>query len=1118
MKLSASTVTRPLSLLLILIAFAATALSQIPTGGVRGTVKDQADAVVSGARVTIVNKDTAAERHFTTKADGEYQVGNLPPGEYEVKITAGGFKTALSPVTVQVGENIALDFKLEVGAANETVVITGEAAAINTTDYKIDGVVNRRQIENLPLNGRNFLQLAMLEPGVAVEAVDNPGTSPNNFFRVSIAGASQALTRISVDGATINDRVTGGTNQNFSQETVQEFQISSFNHDITTSVTGVGSVNVVSRSGSNDFHGSAFIYYRDHNMAGFPALQRNPRRFIDPSLDEPFFARRQVGGSIGGPLKKDRAFFFFNYENNNQDGVVPISNQHPIFSQLDVAFPQPLNFHSTNLRLDYKINNEHTAFMRVSTDNNKNFNSANGVFLPSNWVATKNVTVQGLVGLSSAFTSRIVNDLRVSYGVYSGRLKVPTTEDCRDPVYCIGLNGPRFSTTLSSFVIGNNLNTPQNRVLRTYQVTDTLSWDKGNHRIRLGGEWEHHYGQGHWAFLEPAFVTLWDPLHILQFVLGTGGFPNSPFAPLYNALPTSLKLNATGTGPLQPGLLPTYQDILRLPMAGFATGVGDPGQPQPFNFNEASRNNRYRIFIADQWRINQRFTLNAGLAYSYEDKLLNHDLDRPAILSTLLAGDLSPSKRDKNNWGPSLGFAWDVAGNSKTIIRGGGGIYHDSNLFWTRLNERAYIGPSGNGRYIIPGTLFTSTEFPSGRQFASFPTAYNGARLVAELPTLRAVAAGLLGNGKNLAVRGVEALKTTGNPGFGTVFDPNTVTPYSINVSGGLQREIAPNLTVTADFVMRRSLKFGGLHSLFFIDRNRFNRARLSAVDPVTGRGNTAPNPIIPVCTPAQVADPKAVCSTGTIGVSHAGANFRYTGLHVKVDRRFSNRFLFVGSYALSKYTGFNDVINYDNFYEADDYQGADRTHRFTFSGYLELPTYGGDNRFLRGLANSWKLGLISQVVSKPALTALISGVDLDGDGNNTVILPGMTYRGFGRGVDKDDIRAMVDQWNKTFPTAVTGKRTTRDQVIPSITLPANFDHGDTFVSQDLRLTRLIRLREKVQLEIIGEAFNIFNISNLTGFGGTLNAGDFGQPSNRAGGVFGTGGPRAFQVAARLTF
>ncbi|HEV2666208.1 MAG TPA: carboxypeptidase-like regulatory domain-containing protein, partial [Blastocatellia bacterium] len=159
MKRSASNVIHALSLLLLLIAPAITAIAQIPTGGVRGTVKDQADAVVSGARVTAINKDTGAERHFTTKADGDYQIGNLPPGSYDMRITAGGFKTALSPVTVQVGENITLDFKLEVGGANETVVVTTEAGAINTTDYKIDGVVNRRQIENLPLNGRNFLQL-----------------------------------------------------------------------------------------------------------------------------------------------------------------------------------------------------------------------------------------------------------------------------------------------------------------------------------------------------------------------------------------------------------------------------------------------------------------------------------------------------------------------------------------------------------------------------------------------------------------------------------------------------------------------------------------------------------------------------------------------------------------------------------------------------------------------------------------------------------------------------------------------------------------------------------------------------------------------------------------------
>jgi hypothetical protein len=1092
--------------------FAATALAQTTTGTIRGTVTDPSKAVVPNATIIITNKDTGAERKATTNAAGEYLVPNLPPGAYEVKSSLSGFKTGQSDVVLQIGESVSADFELQVGQQSETVVVTAETPAINTSDYKIDGVVNRKQIDNLPLNGRSFLQLAMLEPGVSFEAVDNPGTSPNNFFRVSIAGASSALTRISVDGATVNDRVTGGTSQNFSQETVQEFQISSFNFDLATSVTAVGSVNVVSRSGTNDFHGSAFMYYRDNNIAAYPALQRNPRRFIDPSLDDPFFARRQVGGSIGGPIKKDRVFFFYNIENNNQDGVVPISNNHPIFSQFDVSYPQPLNFLTHNLKLDWKLNEKHSSFLRISTDNNKNFNSANGVFLPSNWVSTKNVSVQTLVGVTSVFTPALINDARWSYGVYSGRLNVPTTADCPDPVYCIGLGAPRISTTLTGgFGIGNNLNTPQNRVLRTYQLSDTLSWQKGSHRLRFGGEWEHHYGQGHWAYLEPAQATFWDPQHIVAFILGTGGFGASPFVPLYNALPNSLKLNATGTGPLMPGLLPTYQDILRLPLAGFAMGVGDPGQPQPFNFNEAARNNRYRIFFADQWRIGQRFTLNYGVSYVYEDKLLNHDLDRPAILAPLLGGDLRPSPNDTNNFGPTMGFAWDVKGNGKTVIRGGSGIYYDSNLFWTRLNERAYIGPSGNGRAIIPGSLF-------GLQFASAPTAYSGTQWAAALPTLKAQAQALLGNGKDLSVRGVERLKTTGVSGFGPVFDPGVVVPYSMNFSAGIQRELVPNLAVTADFVMRRSVKFGGLHSLFFIDRNRYNRARITAVDPVTGRGDSRPNPIIPLCTSAQQLDPKANCSSGVMTISHSGANYRYTGLHVKVDKRFSNRYLFVAAYALSRYTGHNGVINYDNFYEADDYQGNDHTHRFTFSGFLELPLYGGDNRFVRGLANGWKLGLISQIVSKPPLATVISGVDLDGDGNDTLMLPGASYRSFGRNLSQSALRNLVEQYNKTYPTAVTGKRTVRDQVIPAITLPAQFDNGDTFISQDLRLARSFQIGEKVQLEIIGEVFNLFNISNLTGYSGTLNSVNFGLPSNRAGGVFGTGGPRAFQFAGRLTF
>jgi hypothetical protein len=1075
-------------------------MGQSPTGSIRGVVKDQQGAVILNASVTVTNKATGAARTANTGGDGIYAVENLPAGDYEIKIEASGFATQNIAAVVQVGGTTSGDATLRVGATGEVVDVVAEAPIIDKQNYKIDGVVNRMQVDNLPLNGRNFLQLALLEPGVGVSSVDNPGSSPNNFFRVSIAGASQALTRISVDGATINDRVTGGTSQNFSQESVQEFQISTFNYDISTSTTSVGSVNVVSRSGSNDFHGSAFMYYRDHNLSAYPLLNRDPR------TPDPFFARRQMGGSFGGPIKKDRAFFFFNGEYNNQDSVVLVSNNHPIWSKFDGAFPQPLTFKTTNLKVDYKLNEKHNAFVRFSTDNNHNFNG-DGNTMPSYWVPTRNVSTQILGNLSSVFGANKVNDLRYSYSFYSGRLRIPTTEDCTDPVACIGLGGSQTFTTIpGNFIFGNNINVPQNRVLRTYQLTDTFSWQKGSHRVRFGGEWEHFYGVGLWAFLEPSLNVPYDPLHLLAFIAS----PAVPAAvkpaivALYSSLPDSLKLNATGTGPLN-STIPTLQDILKLPIYTFATGIGDPGQPQQFNLDTASHNNRIRAFVGDQWRVSGRLTLNYGVAYSIETNILNHDLDRPKILAPLLGGDLSAPDRDKNNIDPSFGFAWDVRGDGKTVVRGGAGIYHDANLFWTRLNERAYVGPSGNGRSIIPASFY-GLDFSDPTKFITSilqNKVLTGAGLNAILPGLRAATLAQLGNGMDLSIRGVELFKTTGAKDFGGIFSPDTVSPYSINVSAGIQRELASNLVISADFVMRRSLHFGGLHNTMIVDQNHF--------DAVGG-------PVIPKCVGAQAADPKALCSTGAIAVSHSAANYRYTGLHVKVDKRFSSRYLFVASYALSKFTGFNSVgngpINVNNFHEGDDYEPSDRRHRFTFSGFVELPTYGGDNKFARGVLNGWDLGLIMPIVSSPPLSNLISNVDLDGDGINTLILPGGTFNGFGPRYGADTLRRLVNEFNATL----AGKLTPRGQVIPVITLPTKIDNGDMFISQDVRLTRNVKLTEKLRLQLIGEAFNVFNVSNLAGYSGTLTSPNYGVPTTRAGGTFGTGGPRAFQFAARVQF
>ncbi|MCI0662456.1 MAG: carboxypeptidase regulatory-like domain-containing protein, partial [Acidobacteria bacterium] len=307
------------SILIFLLAGFMTTFAQVPTGTIRGIVTDPSGAVLSGAIVTAKNKITGAERAVMSKSDGEFQLSNLLPGEYELKVTIRGFKSQLTSVTVQVGETVSHEIKLEIGETTETVVVSGDTTAtVNTTDFKIDGVITRQKIDNLPLNGRNFLQLASLEPGVRV-STSNPGDA-NNLFNVSIGGASSALTRLTVDGGSVIDGVTGGAGQNFSVETIQEFQISTFNFDLATGVTSVGAVNIVSRTGGNDFHGSGFVFYRGNNISAYPVLQR------DPKNPDPFFRRLQTGFSASGPIKKDKLLWFFNLEDLNQDGVFSTIN------------------------------------------------------------------------------------------------------------------------------------------------------------------------------------------------------------------------------------------------------------------------------------------------------------------------------------------------------------------------------------------------------------------------------------------------------------------------------------------------------------------------------------------------------------------------------------------------------------------------------------------------------------------------------------------------------------------------------------------------------------------------------------------------------------------------
>ena len=1149
---------RLLCLIVLATAITVQVNAQATNGSVRGTISDETGAILPKATIHIKHVATNVQRTISARADGSYTADNLQPGDYELRVEASGFKKELMPVTILTGANIEVNFSLTVGSSTETVVVTAAGAQLNTSDYKVDGVITRDRIENLPLNGRSFLSLASLEPGVDVQFDANPGAGGvNNYFRVSIAGSTSTLTRISVDGANVNDRITGGTAQNFSQETVQEFQISTFNFDLSVGNTSSGAVNVVSRTGGNEFHGSGFFFFRDHNIAAYPALKRpnDPSAFnpaynnpeLRAGLVDPFFARRNMGVNVGGPIKKDRLFFFTNYEYTNQVGAQTISFTNPLFAGFSHVGNLPFRGKLFNARVDYKLNNKHSAYLRYSQDRNTNLSG--GGNLESTWTSSNNYADQTNLGVTSVFTPRLVSESRFSYSFFSNQLRPPDTDECSNPLYCFNLNGPRIGNF--GLTIGNDNNVTQNRLLRTYQFNENIYWQKGSHRVRFGGNWEHLYGHGSWARIYQGTFNLYSPETLAV---------QNPT--LYAALPASLRSGAAGP--------PTFADILKLPVTGnISVSVGDAAQPPAYRGAEAARNNAYRLYIQDTWQVRPKFNFSYGIAWSFDDNIISHDLDKPEWLRPVLGGpnaDLSATRYDYNNFQPSIGFAWTL--DNKTVIRGGTGVYHASpNSFYTRLGERGFLGPAGNGLVPFDSQLvpnpFAGTPTPGSTvlQPATLnftnPTTFNGDTAIGIIPAVRSSVASRWGTGQDISVRGIEVTKQAlGAAGEG-IFMSDLTTGYTFHVTAGVQREIARNMILNVDFVMRRAVHFGGTEAGFGVDLNRATRPLVLATDPVTQVVTFRANPVIPFCaSAAQLNTPKFPCSSSAVLGYWSGISTRYTGLLVKLDKRFSGGLQFTGSYAFSRYVNNVNVgpggVTSDNLYETAGIAGNDIPHRFTFSGFYEVPSYSGDNWFMRGLLNTWQLGLISDMRSRPTLNPNL-GLDHDGDGQSRLLLPGIPWNKFGRGLNDDDIRAAVATYNaditsraKPLPANATtaqinsctlfidgvrmcGVRTAQNQVYPLIYLPPEFANGDPFFSQDIRVTRLIKIHEKVKLSLIAEAFNIFNIANLSGYGSGLNSlaapqlnqvqqATFGQASNRVNQIFGTGGPRAFQFAARITF
>ena len=1032
-------------------------LAQAPTGIITGVVNDPAGAHIAGARVLLTNLDSGLSRSLSTSSGSDYLAPALPPGTYHVTAEATGFRLSERVATVDAGTTTTVNFTLAILETTENVKVTEVAPLMHYEQHQVGGVITRVQIESLPLNGRNSLDLAKLEPGVT-----NPIRGGNNRVFVPLLGAGLqtppriGYTRATVDGGDINLIGTPGTVLQVSQEAVQEFQIATVNFDLATSLTTDGAINIVTRSGGNAFHGSGFYFYRDHNIAAYPGLQR------DPTNPDPFFQRAQIGYQVGGPIRKDRVFFFTNYERNNQRGVFSIQPLTPDFAALGGIFPSPFVGNQFNVRLDVRLTQKHNAFVRYTDDDNSVFGPTFGG-LPSAWSRINTRAQQSMAALTSLLSSTIVNDLRVSYFHFLSAEKPAGVDDCPG---CLGLGAPSIDIGDAGLTIGSarSLYGPAHR----NELTDSLMWQTGKHSPRFGFDFEHSSSRVSIIDLEPAAIELYSPQEIRSF--------NATQPPAGQiSLPASFL---------------TVGDILRLPLESFVTAVGPGLAPLERGFRPDRVQDLFRLYAADTWRIRNRLTLNYGLAWSYEPHSINIDLTKPTLLTAILgAGNLNPPRVQKANFAPAIGFAWAITKDGKTVIRGGAGRYFDFASFnsFTLTNERLALSPAGTGRRTTPGSAIFYQGQPL--DFSPSPTSFTGADLLAIIDNIRAdLLAQLNPNNRDFTFRNLNLDKTGA-----FLSDPFYQTPYGLHFGLGVQRALAHNLVLTTDFVWRRFL-----HTVLSgIDYNKFNRQ--------------PQGPVISVCTATQKVDLRAVCSAGPITFENTSGIAQYKGLLVRLEKRFSHRTQFLASYALSSFKGTNGPpvfgfitgFNNNNWFENYGPLPSDLRHILNLAGFVDLP-----RRF--------QVSVSVSAHSHPPFLAYVGGIDFNGDGTRNDLLPGTKVNQFNRGLGKGDLVKLVESYNQNF----AGKLIVSGQIAPSLTLPPSYSFDDNFFTQDLRLSRTFRLAgERVRLIVLGEVFNLLNVANLVDFSANLrDPVSFGQPAARFTQVFGSGGPRAFQFGARLSF
>ncbi len=971
-------------LLLLVMASTILAHAQATDGAITGSVIDSQGGVLPGAAITATNQETGLIRTAVAGDDGHYRLAPLPPGPYAIKAEQQGFTTTeLNGLVLTIGLELPQDLVLKVGSTTQVVTVNEALPIVQTTSSEVaSDVVDRVQTDTLPIAQRQVANLALIEPGTTSDV----GRVSRPLASIGAGAVNSAGSNYLLDGLSNVIAGAGDPRDLVQEAVVQEFKVIVAQAPAEYGGRAAGVVSVATKSGTNDFHGEAFEFFRDHYINRVDSITQaenasNPTAFpIQP------FSRNQFGGEIGGPIKKNKLYALFSFEELNDKEyytVAPGADKVPsitaAYSPLEGSFRGGTLFREYFGRLDYQVSKNNSAFIRYSeqapawtysaTGGNNSAFSGSGdsgtssftYALEDSWVLAPTLVNQFAIQIAQQYQTYVAPQFGTPPQYAGGSVEI------NFPDLSWGWYAP---TQFHTFY---------------QEVRDDMTKTHGSHTFRWGIDelstprnTDAAANEGIWTFAKD-----------FQPSAGNPSFnPNSPafnWASLASALPTKFTTS--------------------FPVVDWK----DHNLMQGFYFE-------------DEWKLRSNLTLNLGLRYDLETGVWRTHLNASLYPEPLPYVKFGSHGNIYDNFAPRLGFAWDPSGSGRTVVRGGFSIVN------VDLQDNAFEGEISTLRQTqitIVGTQANPVPYPNP---------------YAPYATYQAYLAAHPQSGLNVSLN-----------------DNNIYNPKVYTYSLGVDRQLSTDLSLSVE---------GMYTHMYGLDVTQ----NINTPDPVTGL--------------------RPLPQWGYINVSSPIGNYDYTGLFVRLNKRFSHRYQYVVSYTLSKqYDNYNSstaITNYYNQAQDDGPATTDRRHSLVVSGSVLTHWgihVGGIWTFRSALPFSALTGVTNSAGAVP-------------------YIPGTTKNNH----DIAQTLAAVNTWRATQNLAP---------------IPLSQIESNRYNQLDARISKDISIREGYKLEVIGQLFNVFGTNNFGGVGSTqqTNASTGSATSPGTFGTFSVAQPKQQgEVAVRFVF